>query len=264
MPDFIVLKGQHVVACESIPVQTHAFFELLYVCHGDAELTVEDKRYGMKAHMLAFLGAQERHALRAVGGGLELYSITFSPRRLDHRIGNPQLTSIFKNRPSKFVHCCEALPSTEGLLRSILGEYELRDSLSEDMIACYLHELLTLHYRQQPAMFPMPDSSIKPRVHQVKEYLDKNFASDVKVAELADIFYVNKYYLSHVFHALTGYSPKQYLRLARLTHAKKLLTTTTLPIKQIAIDSGFPDATSFIRTFKNEFGVTPNQSRGRG
>lgn len=261
MPAFIVMEGHHITEPQDIAPHEHSAFELLFIVAGECHLSVEGSHYTLNSKDVAFIGAMEEHSLTVMTTAFEMICFTLSPGRLDHRIGNPQLTAIFKNRPSRFCHSCQATASTESLMRKILYEIELRDALSEDMIACYLHELLTEQYRKNPRMFPMPESSMKPRVYQVKAYLDSNFANDIKVSELADIFYVNKYYLSHMFRALTGYSPKQYLQLNRLTHGKKLLTTTSLPIKQIALDCGFPDSNSFIRNFKNEFGVTPNRSR---
>ena len=261
MPAFIVTNWYHLEAGWEIALHRHEDFEVLYLASGEACLEVAHKEYRMEAGRLAFIGALEAHRGKALDGGGELYGFTLSPVRLDHRIGNPQLTSIFKNRPDRFYHCEEATPSTDGLVRKILDECELKDELSEDMIACYLHELLTEQYRRNRQMFPMPDSSMRLRVLQVKDYLDTNFAREIKVSELADIFYINKYYLSHIFRTLTGYSPKQYLQLNRLTHAKKLLTTTSLPIRQIAQNCGFPDSNSFIRAYKNEFHNTPHRSR---
>ena len=88
------------------------------------------------------------------------------------------------------------------------------------------------------------------------------FPEDVRIKDLAAKYYINFYYLSHLFREVTGYSPKQYLLLNRLSYAKDLLINTPLSVSEIAYQAGFPDDNGFIRSFKHEFGVTPKKYRG--
>jgi len=120
--------------------------------------------------------------------------------------------------------------------------------------------LITL-FRLESNRFPIPSKNIKPEIFEVQKYIEKHFKENILISELADKFYINKYYLSHSFKELTGYSPKQYLLLNRLSYAKELLFNSALDISQISIQTGFYDSNSFIRAFKNEFGITPNAYR---
>ncbi|MFR6258370.1 MAG: helix-turn-helix transcriptional regulator, partial [Anaerovoracaceae bacterium] len=105
------------------------------------------------------------------------------------------------------------------------------------------------------------DKPVQESIYQVQKYIDQNFAQDIKIKELAEKFYINFYYLSHTFKELTGYSPKQYLLLNRLTYSKELLAQTSLSVGEIAMRCGFSDANSFIRTFRRHYGTTPSQYR---
>ena len=53
----------------------------------------------------------------------------------------------------------------------------------------------------------------------------------------------------------------QYITYLRLSRAKHLLETTSLSITETALQSGFPNVSYFIRTFKNTFHVPPLQYR---
>ncbi len=62
-----------------------------------------------------------------------------------------------------------------------------------------------------------------------------------------------------------GMSPLEYLTLLRVEHAKELLASTDLTIREISARTGYYDAGSFIRRFKQVTGETPLQyRRGRG
>ena len=74
-------------------------------------------------------------------------------------------------------------------------------------------------------------------------------------------YYISLFYLSHSFKKLTGYSPKQYLLLTRMSYARELLITTDTAVKVITDQCGFNDVNNFIRVFKREYQMTPKQYR---
>lgn len=72
--------------------------------------------------------------------------------------------------------------------------------------------------------------------------------------------YVRKY-ISRYFREHFQLTLSQYITYLRLSHAKHLLETTSLSITETALQSGFPNVSYFIRTFKNTFHVPPLQYR---
>jgi transcriptional regulator GlxA family with amidase domain len=69
--------------------------------------------------------------------------------------------------------------------------------------------------------------------------------------------------LRHLVKHETGMSPTQYLRTARLEKARRLLTGSSLLVKQILWEAGFTDISHFLRDFKKHFGETPSVMRER-
>ncbi len=63
------------------------------------------------------------------------------------------------------------------------------------------------------------------------------------------------------FKSAMGMTPTDYLTMLRMEHAKKLLRQTQLPIGDVCVQSGYADASSFTRRFKQYEGVTPMQYR---
>ena len=63
--------------------------------------------------------------------------------------------------------------------------------------------------------------------------------------------------------ALTGGSPSKYIRSIRLYHAREMLKTEDLNISEVAYAVGFTSPAYFSTRFVEEFGVRPNEARGR-
>ena len=57
---------------------------------------------------------------------------------------------------------------------------------------------------------------------------------------------------------LTGFSPNDYLKKCRMERAAELLRTTDLPISEVCVQVGVPDAPYFSKVFKIYFATTPS------
>jgi AraC family transcriptional regulator len=66
-------------------------------------------------------------------------------------------------------------------------------------------------------------------------------------------------HLRRVFRAVAGTSPQKVQMAARLRLARELLRAGNIPIAEIALQCGFPDASHFARAFKSEHGLTPRE-----
>jgi AraC-like DNA-binding protein len=73
---------------------------------------------------------------------------------------------------------------------------------------------------------------------------------------------LSPFHFLRIFRATAGLTPHQYVLRARLRAAAVTLATTTTPVTEIALASGFEDLSNFIRTFRAEFGVAPSSYRG--
>jgi AraC-like DNA-binding protein/quercetin dioxygenase-like cupin family protein len=95
--------------------------------------------------------------------------------------------------------------------------------------------------------------------HRIKEFIDKNYKKNIKLEDIADALYINKYYLSHVFKEQMQITPINYLINRRIGEAKNLLVSTELKIGEIARIMGYDNTNYFTLLFKKMTGETPKQ-----
>lgn len=105
------------------------------------------------------------------------------------------------------------------------------------------------------------DSVDHEKLRQAVVLMEKNITTPLEIAVIAKLVESSNRQLERVFLAETGCTPSEYYRNSRLKYAKWLLTTTDLPIVTIAYESGFSDASHFIRHFQQRYGMAPGRLR---
>jgi AraC family transcriptional regulator len=81
------------------------------------------------------------------------------------------------------------------------------------------------------------------------------------LADLAKLANMSPYHFLRTFKAVTGVTPHQWLLRARLRDAARRLSETREPVTGIALQTGFEDLSNFIRSFRAEFGLSPQRYR---
>jgi AraC family transcriptional regulator len=99
------------------------------------------------------------------------------------------------------------------------------------------------------------------RVTRAVRMIDRHPDAALSLARLAREAGLSPYYFLRTFERLTGITPHQYVRRARLREAAMRLVTRSWNVLDIALDSGFGDVSNFNRAFRTEFGVTPRVFR---
>ena len=85
--------------------------------------------------------------------------------------------------------------------------------------------------------------------------------SNLSVEDLAAVMGLSRVQLYRKVKALTGSTPVDLLRKARLAQAQKLLQETTLSVSEIAYQVGFASPSYFTKCYKDEFGTVPGEAR---
>jgi transcriptional regulator GlxA family with amidase domain len=95
------------------------------------------------------------------------------------------------------------------------------------------------------------------------EIMRTTIDAPVPPPEIADRLGITTRQLERLFRANLGATPQQHYREMRLERARSLLLQTEMSIIEVAVATGFGSAGHFTRTYRQAYGVTPTEQRGR-
>jgi transcriptional regulator GlxA family with amidase domain len=102
---------------------------------------------------------------------------------------------------------------------------------------------------------------VDSRVAFLMTQIEQDIRERLSVDTMARMVNLSPSHLAHLFKQETQVSIQHFRRQARMQHAKRLLETSFLSVKQVMLTSGFRDASHFVRDFRRQFGKTPSQCR---
>lgn len=99
------------------------------------------------------------------------------------------------------------------------------------------------------------------RIRAMISCIHSQYGGPLSVEEIAASAHIGKSECLRCFRRFTGESPYRYLLHYRLHMGAVLLKTTNQTVTEIALQTGFPSASSFIGHFQKKYGLTPHRYR---
>ncbi len=97
---------------------------------------------------------------------------------------------------------------------------------------------------------------------KVMEFVNLRLSdSEVGVNDMAEYVAVSRSGLTRKLKSILGVTTSEFLKESRLSRAASLITTTSMPVKDIAVDCGFADLNYFGKCFKQAYGLSPTHYR---
>lgn len=98
-------------------------------------------------------------------------------------------------------------------------------------------------------------------VSDIVEYIAEHFKSDITLQDIAKEKGYSYHYLSRTFNKIFNINFKSMLNQYRMEYAYSMLQDTTLPIGQIAFESGFQSIRSLDHVCRQTYGRSPKEMR---
>ncbi len=116
----------------------------------------------------------------------------------------------------------------------------------------------------QPSKAPRTQGGLPPAtLRRIHEYIDSHLDRNIDLESLAATAELSLYHFARTFKQSEGTTPHEFGLERRLARARELLTTTDLPLSEIALEVGFADQSHLARRFRQMTGVPPGQFRRR-
>lgn len=97
-------------------------------------------------------------------------------------------------------------------------------------------------------------------IKNIINYLDQYYMEEITLASVAEEFHYTSAHLSRLFKEHIGFNFHEYLQSVRLMNCvNEMKRHPDIQLMNCALNNGFPNARSFIQTFKKTFGCTPSE-----
>ena len=99
------------------------------------------------------------------------------------------------------------------------------------------------------------------QIQQTIEFIENHLGEEVNIEKLAKMASLSPFYYQRLFSRLIKKPVAEYVKLRRMAKATEILLQKDKRILDIALDLGFSSHEHFSRTFKDTFGMTPDDYR---
>ncbi|CAM3723908.1 MULTISPECIES: response regulator [Paenibacillus] len=97
-------------------------------------------------------------------------------------------------------------------------------------------------------------------VHEIRNYVDHSYA-DASLQAAADHVSLHPSYVSRLFKQVTGSSISEYIHKVKMERALVQLKDSEAKVYEISEQLGYSNSQYFIKVFKEQFGMTPQEYR---
>ncbi len=236
-------------------------FEILFVCGGEGKITVSGEEFHACEGFLAHMTPEDDYQIKGIStNNLQCYILSFNERYIssDFNVNLKSLPRHVYISPVSdiFTSVNTAFKLVEIELQSEKKKYYslAMKSLINYLIVSALYGFMRFSKYGYRSKYP-------EIIEEIVNYINANYMYDIKLKDLAEMFYVNEDYLSNHFCSCVGVRYCDYVRNLRMLYAQKLLTYSDEPITNVAQMCGYGTYSNFTRTFKAHFNKTPTEMR---
>lgn len=91
------------------------------------------------------------------------------------------------------------------------------------------------------------------------DYVQKHFAEQIKIKELANECHISESHFRRVFQEYMNMTPGEYVNLIRIRQSCVLMQKMDISMEEVAYRTGFANISTFNRNFKKLLNTTPYQ-----
>lgn len=191
------------------------------------------------------------------------YLIKFTPEFIEpfyELIGKNIIDELYEQKVCHFT--IEGQQKIRKMFDEMLLEYEKDVPYKEVILQGMLFRLFaTIWEERLAAKIAYFHSPLTEPVINALYIIEKDYARDLKLEELANEAGLSTAYFSRLFRAQLGMTFSEYLSNVRIRHVQVMLTQSDKTVMEIAIETGYCHGDYLAAQFKNKVGMTPTQFR---
>ncbi len=241
-------------------VHSHDFPEIFWIESGEGTHLINGESVRLAQGDLVFMRPDDSHGYAKTGRmGLKLMNLAYSPlvrRHFLRRYGAEAKRALNPDGPLPFQMRLDSL-ALENVSRSawslVMGEPSLA------ALDKFLLELLLLASGSAESSVMEEEIPEWLRAARLKASEPEIFVKGVSA--FVPLCGRSPEHVAREFRKSFGCSPSDWINSLRLDYAASLLRSSQTPVKEIASDCGWKEASFFHRAFKRRFGSSPRLYR---
>ena len=123
-----------------------------------------------------------------------------------------------------------------------------------EKIASIIENYIVMLYEK----YPSKKSDDNLLIENLKAYILSNLEYDLKLGDIAPLFFYNQVYLGRLFKSKTGMTINEFINQERIKRAKILLCSN-LSVTEVSLKIGYNNVSYFNKVFKSLVSISPLQ-----
>jgi len=226
----------------------HDLFELVYYIDGEGEVSIDGEKHLYRGDTVSIIRPRFRHD-EINHSYTKVYAILFllsSKTNIDNLV--LQLEA-------------ESAKRIKRIIEDIGDEFKAKRQNYMKVIPLLVGQALYEVFRALDKEKPVHEKYYRENVSHAKEYIRENSTQNIDFEMLAKSFGYSYGRFRHIFKAVTGDTLNNYLLEQRMTKSKNMLSSSDMPVKDIAASAGFSSLSYFEKFFKKRMNLTPVEYR---
>jgi AraC-like DNA-binding protein len=251
---FYLISSGHFYCDSNYRVERSEYdsYLLMYVKEGEGTVWYNGKSYTARKNDVIFINCHRPHSYGTANGWETLWF------HFDGNVSDEYYQLLYQK-----CGCVIPFGKSEIIpeyLEKLMDFFRAERIPNEPLISCYIQRILTELLLVSSDYNEKNQVSAGPVLSAI-HFIHENYKNKIGLSDLSSKTNLSPFYFSKLFKKETGYSPYEYIIMIRINHAKTLLKTTVMKIKEIAFDTGFQSEANFVTCFKEHVGFTPSEFR---
>lgn len=246
----------------------HNLLEIGYCHYGQGDLVIDDDNYRFGAEMISCIPENFLHITKS-DSDIPAYWEYLYINPAEMLKGCQRLSQEVRdilaavNARAFFVNAQEA-PMIATLVRAIFEETKQKKEYHQEcvrgMVYSLLFELARFNGKKASRT---PGRNANLPFEKAIEYVEKNYANNFKIADLANECHMSETHFRRIFQEKMNMTPIEYVNFVRVRKACELIDKTDISMEDVALKVGFITPSTFNRNFRRIVGTSPYQWKKR-
>lgn len=242
-------------------IHFHNLDEIGYCYRGSGDIIINNKPIPYQKGSFTFIPQNCLHTTKSDGANQWEYLFFDMNEILDQFLKDnysrkDRILSDIANKA--LVVSADDFPALGSLIRSVFDLEREQGAFYREAVRGSMYTIL-MHILRIESSEKITDAKTGNRIMPALEYVQKNYAEDIKISKLAEDCCLSETHFRRLFAHDMNMSPVEYINLIRIQSACDLMLKKDYSMEEVAAKVGYQTMSTFNRNFRLILGYSPYQ-----